>query len=96
MKPTIKKTEEKPKREFEIEARFRSGVISGTVFSNEITTEKYGKQKMFSWNIQRSYKDGDEWKHTSSYGKKDLMSVYAVLHRIIDFLSINEDEETKE
>lgn len=53
------------------EATFRIGPCSASVFVNEVEGDS-GKRKFRSVNIQRSYRDGDETKWTSSFGIGEL------------------------
>lgn len=89
---TVEKVEEKQKPV----AKFKSGAIQGTIWSKEIDTE-HGKKELYSFNLQRSYKDKeDKWQHTSSFRKQDTANVNAVMNRITDFLYIDEDENEEE
>ena len=54
-------------------AKFRMGRISATVWENQ-----GDKGPWFSTTILRSYKDGDDWKTTSSFGRDDLPLVEKV------------------
>ena len=53
------------------EATYRIGNCSASVFVNEIDGDG-GKRKVRSVNVQKSYKDGDERKYTSSFGLGEL------------------------
>ncbi|MEE9311879.1 MAG: hypothetical protein V3V10_05635 [Planctomycetota bacterium] len=54
--------------------RIRLSTISAAVFKNTS-----GEGKVF-FNVQfdRSYKDGEEWKHTKSFGRDDLLDLAKV------------------
>jgi hypothetical protein len=54
-------------------AKFRMGRISATVWENQGE-----KGPWFTTTILRSYKDGDDWKSTSSFGREDLPLVEKV------------------
>ena len=54
-------------------AKFRMGRISATVWENQ-----GDKGPWYSTTILRSYKDGDDWKTTSSFGRDDLPLVEKV------------------
>jgi hypothetical protein len=85
--------EEKPKPE----AKFKSGAIQCTVWRQEVETEDGKKFDNYNFTIDRSYKDkNDEWKHTSSFRKRDTTNVIAVLNRVVDYLFIDEDSEDEE
>ena len=53
------------------EKTFRIGSVSASVFVNEVQGDG-GKRQIRNVNLQRRYKDGDEWKSTSSFGISDL------------------------
>ena len=53
------------------ETTFRLGNVSASVFVNEADGDG-GKRKFRSVNVQRSYRDGDETKYTSSFNLSDL------------------------
>ncbi len=53
------------------EKTFRIGSVSASVFVNEVQGDG-GKRKIRNVNLQRRYKDGDEWKSASSFGLSDL------------------------
>lgn len=54
-------------------AKFRMGRIAATVWENQGE-----KGPWYSTTILRSYKDGDDWKTTSSFGREDLPLVEKV------------------
>lgn len=54
--------------------RIRLSTISAAVFKN---TSSDGKT-YFNAQFDRSYKDGDEWKHTKSFGQNDLLNLAKV------------------
>lgn len=57
---------------------FRVGFVSASVFVNETETSG-GKRQFRSVNVQRSYRDGDETKFTSSFGLAELPQAIRVL-----------------
>jgi hypothetical protein len=60
------------------EKTFRLGLISATVWLNEIDTED-GSAEIRNVTLQRRYRDGDEWKSSSSLGVQDLPQAIRVL-----------------
>ena len=60
------------------ETTFRLGNVSASVFVNEANSDG-DKRKFRSVNVQRSYRDGDDTKYTSSFGLSDLPSAIRVL-----------------
>ena len=57
---------------------FRIGSVSASVFVNEIDTEG-GKRRVRNVAIQRRYRDGDEWKSSSSFSLGELPQATVVL-----------------
>ena len=57
---------------------FRIGSVTASVFVNEVKTDS-GKREIRNVNLQRRYKDGDEWKSSSSFGLADLPQAIAVM-----------------
>lgn len=67
--------------------RFRAGAISATVWEN--TTEKDGETRSYyTISLDRSYKDGEEWKHTSSLRVGDLPKAELVLRKAYEWLTL--------
>ena len=73
----------KPKRVFRI------GSISASVFANEIDGDD-GKRKVRNVNLQRRYRDGDEWKSSSSFGLGDIPQAMEVLRLSLNFVAQQE------
>ena len=57
---------------------FRIGSISGSIFEHEVDSEA-GKRSIRSVSLQRRYKDGDEFKYSSSFGIADIPIALRVL-----------------
>lgn len=56
--------------------RFRIGNLTASVWKNE------GQERAFyTVDIQRSYKDGDEWKNTTSLNASDLLNAAFLLQK---------------
>ncbi len=60
-------------------AKFRVGNVSAAVWKNA--------SDFFSVTIQRSYKDGEEYKNSDSFGHGDLMNAVLVLQKAEAFIS---------
>ncbi len=59
--------------------------ISASVFANRAKSE--GRDITFhKVSVQRSYKDGDDWKQTTSFGRDDLPVLNLVLKRAWEFI----------
>ena len=56
---------------------FRIGYVSASIFLNDASSE--GSRSFRSVNVQRSYRDGDETKFSSSFTLADLPTAIRVL-----------------
>ncbi len=72
---------------------FRIGAVSASVFVNEVKTDS-GKREIRNVNLQRRYRDGDEWKSSSSFGRADLPQALAVLEMAMKHVATEEAEVT--
>lgn len=70
---------------------FRIGAVSASVFVNEVESEG-GKRKLRNVNLQRRYRDGDEWKSSSSFGLAELPQAIATLKLALDHVTRAEAE----
>ncbi|MCH8913395.1 MAG: hypothetical protein IIA33_07480 [Planctomycetes bacterium] len=70
---------------------FRIGYVSASIFVNEIETEG-GKRTVRNVNVQRRYKDGSEWKSTSSFGLGDLPCALRVMQLALQHMETVEAE----
>ena len=64
------------------EKTYRMGLVSASIFVNEYEVgdgKRKTKRSRRSVVLQRSYKDGDEWKQTNSFGLGDLPAAIRVL-----------------
>jgi len=57
---------------------YRIGSISGIIFENVVDGDG-GKRTVRSVSLQRSYKDGNEWKYSASFGVADIPVAMRVL-----------------
>ncbi len=72
----------------------RFGVISASVFTNEIETDG-GKRTIRNVKLQRRYRNGDgEWKSSSSFTLADLPVAVEVLKQATDYVASKEAVET--
>ena len=68
--------------------KFKSGGVVLTVWENE---NKDG-DKYNTYSLQRNYKDGDEWKQTSSLRQNDLAKLLSVtLASLQDLVEVKQD-----
>ncbi len=62
------------------EKQFRIGSVSASVFANTVDGDAGRKtRKIRNVNLQRRYKDGDDWKSSSSFGLADIPHAIRVL-----------------
>lgn len=60
---------------------FRLGSIKATIWANETTAGT-----RYNVNVTRLYKDGNDWKQTSSFGRDDLPLVMKVIDQAHSFI----------
>ncbi len=74
---------------------FRIGLVSGSVFVNEVDTEG-GKREIRNVNLQRRYRDEEsgEGKSPTSFGLADLPATITVLKMAMDHVASKEAETT--
>ena len=75
------------------EKTYRVGNVSASVFVNEVQGEG-GKRQLRNVNLQRRYKDGDEWKSSSSFGLSDLPQAIRVLQLAQQHVEAHEADVT--
>jgi len=74
------------------EKKFSSGAISVAIWRNE--TVKDGKPSSFKTvTLQRSYKKGDKWETTSSFGVNDLPKAALVIGEAYKYLVLGHHED---
>jgi hypothetical protein len=74
---------------------FRYRGISASVFEN--TTYADGQEvKFFKVNLQRTFKQGEEFKHTSSFGREEIPVAMLVLRQAWEFVLEAEKSQTTE
>ena len=59
--------------------RFRLGTVTAAIWKNDAG--------FFNVTLQRSYKDGDEWKNTDNFGAGDLLNAAKVLQRAEEYIA---------
>lgn len=59
--------------------------ISASIFANVAKTDN-GDRTFYKVSLTRSYKDGDDWKNTSSFGRDDLPIVTLVTQRAYEWI----------
>jgi hypothetical protein len=74
---------EEPKKN-QPEVKFQSGAVTATVWQNKKKVNGETKE-WYTIGTERSYKDGDEWKTTSSMGVNDLPKLALVCNKAFEF-----------
>jgi len=60
----------------------RHGFISASVWRQDTD-----KGPMFNVTFQRSYKEGDDWKHSTSFGRSNLLVVALLATRAYEWIA---------
>ncbi len=59
----------------------RHGVISASIWCQETD-----KGSLYNVTFQRSYKDGDSWKNSTSFGRNNLLVVSLIAARAFEWI----------
>jgi hypothetical protein len=62
--------------------QIRHGAVSGSIWRQETD-----KGPLFNATFQRAYKDGDDWKYTGSFGRKDLLVLGLIAARAFEWIA---------
>jgi len=62
--------------------RIQLRAVSASIWRNETK-----KGSMFNVAFQRTYKDGDDWKNSTSYGQRDLLVLGLVSARAFEWIA---------
>lgn len=74
------------------EKKFRAGGVTATVWKNKVK-DKEGKEfDVHSISVERSYKDGEDWKTTNNMKLNDLPRVELVCRLAYEYIVIKEEE----
>ena len=68
------------------EVTYRIGNCSASVFVNEVNGDGKPKRKFRSVSVQRSYKDGDEFKTTQYLRDNDLLRMQQLLTKADEWI----------
>ena len=68
---------------------FRIGTVSASVFVNEV---EQTKRQVRSVNLQRRYRDGEEWKTSTSFGLAELPQAITALDFAMKYVADKEAE----
>ncbi len=69
--------------------------ISASIFENKTKVEERDVS-FHKVSITRSYKDGDDWKSTTSFGRDDLPVVLLVLQRAYEWILDTEAKRNRD
>jgi len=72
--------------------RFRSGAIILTLFENHVAG-KWGDRILYNISVQKSYKEGEDWKYANSFSQDDIIKVMTLLDLASEYIFIKTDEE---
>lgn len=70
---------------------FRIGFVSASVFSHDVENDG-GKRTMRSVSVQKRYRDGDDYKYTSSFNLAELPQAIRALELAQRFVESREAE----
>ncbi len=62
--------------------KIRHGAVSASIWRQDTD-----KGPMFNVTFQRSYKDGDDWKNSASFGRNNLLVVSLIAARAYEWIS---------
>jgi len=62
--------------------QIRHGAVSASIWRKETD-----KGPMFNVTFQRAYMDGDSWKNSASFGRKDLLVVGLIAARAFEWIA---------
>ncbi|MCA9042226.1 MAG: hypothetical protein KDA65_17870 [Planctomycetaceae bacterium] len=74
---------------------FRIGFISASIFAHEIETDD-GQRTVRSVNVQKRYKDGEDFKYTSSFNLSELPQAIRVMQLAQGYIERHEAEVSLE
>jgi len=61
--------------------KIRHGAVSASIWRQE--TER---GPLFTVSFQKSYKEGEEWKHSTSFGRNDLLVLSLIATRSFEWI----------
>ena len=61
--------------------KIRHGAVSASIWRQETD-----KGSLFNVTFQRSYRDGDEWKNSTSFGRNNLLVVSLIAARAFEWI----------
>lgn len=73
----------------------RAGLVTATVWEN-IREKDDKKMTFYNTDIVRNYKDGEDWKITSSFSLQDLANVESVARKVREYLTVKIEARDKD
>lgn len=70
--------------------KFKCGAVNVAVWSKELDVPTGGKRKFYTITVEKSYKDGEEWKHTNAYNVDDIPKITTALRKAYEYLTVEE------
>ncbi len=70
------------------EKRFRCGAVSASLWVERKTVEEKNVE-YHSISITKAYKNGDDWKHTTSFNAEDLPKVALVANEAYKYIKLS-------
>lgn len=74
---------------------FRVGMVSASVFLTDGNSEGSGRKRR-RVNLQRRYREGDEWKSSTYFGLSELPQAMAVLQLATEYVTNCEADATEQ
>lgn len=62
--------------------RIRHGAVSASIWRQDTD-----KGPLFNATFRRAYKDGDDWKYSATFGRKDLLVVGLIAARAFEWIA---------
>ena len=73
---------------------YRAGTVTLTVWKNKVKDQKGNERDMLSFQLNKRYKDKDEWKDSKSLNIGDLPKVAALMNKAYyDAITKGKDDE---
>lgn len=72
------------------ESKWRAGQVTASVWSNqrEINGEKVDVKNV---QVERNYKDGEEWKKTNSYPVEQIPKLIVLLQKVYQSMTVKRE-----
>ena len=75
--------------------KIRVGAVSITIWENEKTGKDGQKYTAQSFQLDKNYKTGDDWKTTNSYSANDLMLVIMACQKALEYKYLKNEPKTE-